>query len=285
MTRVPGAGLWAAVALIVAVNAVLLGGVAYNRSGTPESALRLTQRELAAPQGFAATRETSGLALRLRHRIADTPPPSSGPAIDRDHAPGVPGWLDEAKLAALGVDVHRLQGREPRRRGGTETSREVLLVLEFDGPAHAQALAQARRRADDEAALVAANPGKDEFAQRAAKAAEAAQREASESSRLFVVDAGLDQDQLRASHPDRQHYAIVRGVIQPLQMRNGKAGAHTVRLAVDEVSVPAEFRAELAAPIAADRERRAGPPRAKYDATVVWGRRLEPWITAARVGG
>ena len=38
-------------------------------------------------------------------------------------------------------------------------------------------------------------------------------REENESSRLFVIDAGLDSAALRTKYPDRARYAIVQGVI------------------------------------------------------------------------
>ena len=52
--------------LILLTNAVALLGVAYNRSGTPESRLTLSQRELQLPYG--AMTEDSGLTLQIRWR-------------------------------------------------------------------------------------------------------------------------------------------------------------------------------------------------------------------------
>ena len=58
--------LIAGIALIALTNAVALIGVWYNRSGEPESALRLTQRELAPPYWRGVDRESGGLELRPR---------------------------------------------------------------------------------------------------------------------------------------------------------------------------------------------------------------------------
>jgi len=52
------------IALMALTNAVALIGVAYNRSGEPESELRLTQRELAAPYWRGIDRESGGIELR-----------------------------------------------------------------------------------------------------------------------------------------------------------------------------------------------------------------------------
>ena len=61
--------LLAGIALILAVNAVALAGVAYNRSGEPDSVLRLTERELQASYGWHGSAENSGAALTLRWRV------------------------------------------------------------------------------------------------------------------------------------------------------------------------------------------------------------------------
>ena len=65
MSRWPKHSLIAGVGLIVVVNAIVLGGVAYNRSSEPESALRLSERELAAPMRGYGNKENSGIALAL----------------------------------------------------------------------------------------------------------------------------------------------------------------------------------------------------------------------------
>ena len=59
-------------ALITGVNAIALGGVAYNRSGEAESTLRLSERELRAPYKWSGSKENSGLALHLDWRTSPT---------------------------------------------------------------------------------------------------------------------------------------------------------------------------------------------------------------------
>lgn len=56
------------VALIVAVNAFVLAGVAWNRSGVPGSALTLTQRELSLPYAFGLDGERGGVEVALLWR-------------------------------------------------------------------------------------------------------------------------------------------------------------------------------------------------------------------------
>lgn len=275
--------LIAGVALIVLTNAVALGGVAWNRSA-PESSLRLTQRELWLPWSFEA--ENSGLALRLAWRApaADT---EEKPAHDMSYLMigGAPAWLNEAKLAELGFDVsHMEDAATGRARFDKQLPREVLLVLELDGPAYRQALERMRKFAAAEEALLAANPGKKEFEERAKQAREQLSREEGEASRLFAVDAGLDAAALRAKYPDRARYAIVRGQVRPQFAgydKNTRLWGYLENLSVERVNVPHPFR-QVLEPLL---RRGAGYPNRKaapYEVTVTFGRRFEPWMTAAR---
>ena len=61
--------LIAGAALIVLTNAIALVGVAYNRSGEPDSTLTLTRRELQMSYRWWRDRENSGIALRLLWRM------------------------------------------------------------------------------------------------------------------------------------------------------------------------------------------------------------------------
>ncbi|MBI2314380.1 MAG: DUF4824 family protein [Betaproteobacteria bacterium] len=283
--------LIAGAALIVLTNAVALGGVAWNRSA-PESSLRLTQRELWLPWGWGFEAENSGLALRLVWRA-----PAAGteekPAHDMSYLMigGAPAWLDEVKLAELGFDVSRSEdSTTDRARFEKQLPREVLLVLELDGPAYRQSLERTRKFAEAEKALLAANPGKKEFEERARRAREQFGREEGEASRLFAVDASLDAAALRAKYSDRSRYALVRGQVRPQFAGYGKStrlAGYVSRLSVESVNVPHEFRGVLEPVL----QRGAGSPSvspsmkaAPFEATVAFGRRFEPWMTAAARG-
>ena len=84
-------GLVAGLALIAATNAVVLAGVAWNRSGGPEATLALTQREVTLLAFHIG--EDTGLALYL--------------ALGGDPwwEAGAKTWLDRDKLAGLGFAV------------------------------------------------------------------------------------------------------------------------------------------------------------------------------------
>lgn len=183
--------LVAGVALIVATNAVVLAGVAYNRSGEPQAVLPLTERELSFPFAWGLEKENSGISLRLDWRM------------DGD-------WLNRAKLASLGFDVS-----EPALIRGRQPPRDALLVLELDGQAYRAALAEAEQRAK-------LKP--EEWNLRALRA------EQEKNSRLFVVDVGLDAAALRTKYPNRTQYAIVRGRVAPAHRSIKDAGPVTGRV-------------------------------------------------------
>lgn len=272
--------LLAGVGLILAANAVALGGAAFNRSGDPECTLRLTERELRVVGGPDLDRENSAMSLRLRWRTLGQ---RAGPADDfpdgRYAWGGAPKWLDAAKLAELGFGTAR-----KRVRGGREhdaiPAKEVFLVLELDGPAYQAALERARQ---DNQRAKAAQAGARDPEGESKRAAQRLRREESTSSRLFVIDAGLDAGALRARYPDRARHAIVRGQVRPYwDTRADATGAlvgHVVGPSVGEIHVPLEFQPSLAsAGERASQGEDAQQPRREI--TVAFGRRLEPWITA-----
>lgn len=242
--------LAAGLSLVLATNAAVLGGVIYNRGGEPDAVLQLTERELQVSQGWVAQSEDSGLALRMSWRVGNDTIGRHGPRIE---------WLNEGKLLELGFDVSRPPGRRNATwRYDWQVPREVLLVLEYDGQAYRKALAYA-----EELVAQATDKGR-HFAQMRLN------REQNELSRLFVIDAGLDQATLRMKYPDRSRYAIARGKISVLSSPGaaGEITGYISDLSVDSLNVPVELRDVFG------RGKR-------YVVTVIFGRRLEPWLAAA----
>jgi len=274
--------------LIVLVNSVALLGVAWNRHGSPDSVLTLSERELLTPLKFYfPTKENSGLTLELNWSIE---PPRRNRGLAGDAvAFGFPGagrwsaatWLDEAKLATLGFDVSRpLNAAESRDHYQRMHGRDVLLVLEMNGAAYTAALARARESAAQYEARAAAKPEDALLAQRADRVRDLARRLELES-RLFVVDAGLDRDALRNRYPDRSHYAIVRGSVRPRIEGEGAAAelyGSITALRCESINVPLQFRDSVPQSVNPFDSTRAPRP---FQVTVAFGRRLEPWVIAA----
>ncbi len=266
--------LIAGLALIVLTNAVVLAGVAYNRSGEPEATLRLTERELGVTNYDMWAGEKSGIGLNLQWRLPRRE------AIRSSYYYGLWGgeaaWLDEAKLRELGFEPPPA-GLPEERRGRREKERAVTLVLEYDGPAYQEVLARAREAAAKERA----GGGKPKGAYDSA--VEWLEREERRSSRLFVVDAGLDADALRTKYPDRGRYAIAEGRVRPVYRRNAANpmnSGHVTAVSVPSINVPLEYRSLFASlsETPYHLQQKGGP---RYEAVLAYGRRLEPRLTSA----
>jgi hypothetical protein len=258
--------LVAGIGLIALTNAVALLGVVYNRSGEPSAVLRLTRREVPMSWVSYDNRENSGISLRFVWR-----------PYGRE-----PDWFDKAKLQALGFDtsVSAFDTRSEERYD-KQLPREVLLVLEQDGPAHRRELELAKENSDREEAKSAASPGDKRLGENAKRARQALEKERNEDSRLFVVDAGLDPAALRAKYPDAASYAIVRGQARPGRYYSGRDKLYGVveGLSVSEINVPVALHGVVGRPARnGEVEPREQPP---FDAAVAFGKRLEPWITSA----
>jgi hypothetical protein len=269
--------LIAGLALIALTNAVALGGVAWNRSGEPDSVLKLTQRELSNPYIYGIDRESGALTLALSWRVL-TDDPNLAPHFLGNY--GSPEWLNEAKLAELGFDVSR-PARQDRRGRHHERllPREALIVLEFDGPTWPKAVERGRKYAEKQAAEAGGLPAKPGNFDRAKAAAEALKREETTNSRLFAVDAGLDASALRAKYPDRSRYAIVTGKVRAHRDGTGnKLKGYVAEIHNIRVNVPLELVPSIGSVPKSHRWAVATPNGPAFEATIAFGKRHEPWL-------
>lgn len=271
--------LIAGIALIALTNAVALVGVAYNRSGEPESELRLTQRELAPPywRGWRGTdSESGGIELRLQWRTLNKGNNEFYPGIG-----GQPEWLDRAKLTELGFDMSRPENTTAgQRHYERPMSKQVFVALEFDGPAYQEALKRAQRLADEPATQRAPTPGVNSPAERL-------KRERTSASRLFAVDAGLDPAELRNKYPDHDRYAIVRARVRVSYYsgsatRSAQLTGHLSDVINDRISVPPEFRPSFDS--LPRTSTRGEVTASRFEVTLAFGKRFEPWIVVASAG-
>ena len=263
--------------LIALTNAVALGGAWWNRSAPPDSTLTLSERELGLPWRALRNRENSGLALNLNWRVADREAGEfiSGYTVNG----GAPEWLDAARMQALGFTVGDTASDADRRRYTRQLPRAAIFVLELNGQAAQRALERARENVARHAAAAAANAGNKEFAGRAKHAQDLLTQEENTSSRLFVIDAGLDAHALRQQYPDRTRFMLLRGTVRPGIRDRGpsqpQATGYVARVGSGPIHVPHALRAPL------ESLRASGEPGGgdRFSATLFVGQRLEPWIT------
>jgi hypothetical protein len=267
-------------ALIMLTNAVALLGVYWNRSGGPESMLTLTERELQQPYGWGMTRENSGVSLRINWRV-----PSAERSRSYSYSGGSPVWLDQAKMASLGFDASPAGMQGDYRWSSRQLSKEVLLVMELDGPSYQHALQQAQQYAAEQDTKLAALPDDKAMQDNAKRAHEEARREEQENSRLFAVDAGLDLNNLRAQYHDRNRYAIVRAQVRPMSgNEQSKIAGYIAKISIDEINVPHEYHSAFDIRVRPAAMRLQTSGRRKFEARVAFGQRLEPWLLGISAG-
>jgi len=269
--------LIAGIALIALSNAVALIGVAYNRSGEPESELRLTQRELAPPYWRGIDMESGGLNLRLQWRALHKSNNEFYAGIG-----GQPEWLDRAKLESLGFDMSRLENTAAGQRHYERLmSKQVFVALEFDGPAYQESLQRAQRMVGEEVARQRPTPSG------VNSPVERLKREQTSATRLFAVDAALDPMELRNRYSDRNRCVIVRARVRVMYFRgsatrSAELAGHLSEVINDRISVPPEFGATFES---LPRASTWGEVTAsRFDVKLAFGKRFEPWIVAASAG-
>jgi hypothetical protein len=263
-------GWIAALLLVVAVNAVVLAGVAWNRAGQSESTLRLTERELPLVTPYADEPENTGMALRLKLN-------------DESYSPA---WLDAEKLRQLGFSVPDVvvQHDEYTKKS---LPRFAWAVLEFDGPAWQAFLAQEEAQIDR--SRLEADEG-NALTQTTQRLQEALARTRENGSRLVAVDVGQDAAALRARYADNTRYLITGAEVgvgvgrAPSPDDDDEAPMRVegyLRVLIDRLHVQPRHRALMQSIVGDDRaeDRQWGsawPPR--YEVVLTYGRGHEPWV-------
>ncbi|SFI24185.1 protein of unknown function [Collimonas sp. OK307] len=263
------------VALILLANLIALLGVMFNRSGLADSTLQLSQRELQIPYRRTQNNDNNGISLGLQWRLLGS--------VNQyqQYRGNDPGWLDKAKLASLGFNVSMpIDTERGRTAYQKQLSKPVFLVMEFDGPAYQQSIELAKQEDADDSKKKAEDDKKK-------NQPTALSQELNLNSRLFIVDASSDREMLRAKYPDTHHYSIVRGQIQPKVNYNKEKQplmtGYIKDVSAQSINVPFEFR-DVFEPTLRKSQKYGYAGNDKLpsiEATVAFGRRLEPWIVAA----
>ena len=285
----------ASAGLVVLTNAIVLIGIAYNRGGEPEAEITLTEREVPLSYEAFQSDENTELALRLHwqspaHRWQAL---MFEPRLE-------PDWFDQAKLEAVGYDCSLpLSDPSTEQYYDKMLPREAFVVLEYGGQAWTRWLEEWSR--DKVFMAEQVNKGK-RSKQDLERLNDAYDQLPKTGSRLLAVDVGSDPIQLRQRYPERKQFVIVRAQVRLYLAREGKTQSgerwpvhlrgEVTRLLVDDTHVPFELQAVL--DTLAGSERHHGrtssdpfvrPGEAKeprYEVTLRYGKRYEPWITAIR---
>lgn len=270
----------AAAALLLAVNGWVLAGVSRNRLGEPDATLTLSERELQIRRSTG--HENSGVGLLLE---VNSWQPGQPVESRYQWTP----WLPAKRLAEFGFDLalpasteaaHRLARREPARRGWA--------VVQLGGSRRERWEARLRVAiADLDRELANGVQGswkKEERRQ--------LERELRQGSRLFMIDAGPDPVDLRASYPDRASFLILPAEVYlgvPIAPASIGCDPQTCKLAgrvsllTEELQVPRHLQHFLppvppTPPIGTHED----PPPPRFMAVIKSGARREPWLESIR---
>jgi hypothetical protein len=232
--------------IVLLTQASALISVAQNRRDTRGGTIELTERELHLPR---ADSESTAIFLELEWDTLTAPE-------DRRRAPL---WLDAAKLSALGFDC-QLPMTHPQAAAYYKSiaARPVFVVLEYAGQAWKKAPPDRRRQ-----------------------------------TRLFAIDAGRKAHRLREQYPDRNRFIIVRALVGLIYQDRSVPDYKLLpqphlqgridRIMPNQVFVPLPYNKTLQGLRGRDdagQDQHENAPR--FAATISWGRRYEPWVTAIR---
>jgi hypothetical protein len=269
------------IALLVLTNAIVLGGVYYNRSGDAARRIMLTERELGLPYKYGINHENSGIALRLNYRVV----------TGREHkyyfsGTGSPVWFDREKLAELGYGVSSPLANEQGRQAYKKMrNREALLVLEYNGATYQTALASAQQNMLEKQQQLERDPHSEIYKNQLKSARQMLEREQTWNSRLFVIDVGSDEEALRKKYADSSRYIIATGkvgiAISAVKDRQWEVIGTIRSLSIKEITVPWKYRSLFESILDRPRVTRLLQQAPRYQVSIAYGKRLEPWLVGA----
>jgi len=260
--------------VILITNAIAWGAAYYNRSGTSEATMVLSERELRP----VIRDENSGVSLRL--------------LVNSEQ----PQWLDAGKLRELGFPEmpEKYSEEDWHYRFDAPRSRPVFLVLEYEGTAYEKRLKTLKDKLEKPSDNKEEKESSSSCIDRAQRQLEDAQNC---ESRLYAIDAGPNEEALRRRYPDTRRYLIVHGSVTPWydHSRDEKTYFLMGRIngvSISTINVPRQWNGLFTQTESSYRSPyrygysdacREGKERLRYQVTVNYGKRLEPWVDSCSI--
>ena len=273
--------------LLLLSNIFVLSGVAYNRSGEPVSKITLTERELSSPYSYSYRKEDSGVAFYLQWRVLSEKNNNTYYSYYSGAYTPVQ-WLDEKKLTQLGFDT----SFDPKQKGSYRfynnlPERQVYLVLEYDGESYQRALKMAQENLFEKETLLESMPKdiseqeKNRIKGNAKSARNILEQEQNSRSRLFVIDADVDDESLRKKYADQTRYLVVKGKVGVTLQSKNKTSVVRGRITEilnNRIHIPLPYRDQLVEFSKTKKYHQHQGKKPRFQGTFAWGKRYEPWI-------
>lgn len=232
------------VVLVTQVSA--LWSVSQNRREAPGGTIELSEHELNLPR---ASSESTAIFLQLEWDTLTAP----------EDPRRLPVWLDAAKLSQLGFNCH-IPVSHPRASAYYKSlgARPVFVVLEYAGEAWKNAPTDRRQK-----------------------------------TRLFAVDAGRDAHKLREQYADTNRHIVTRALVGLIFQERSVPDRKLLPeprlqgrinwIMPSRIFVPRPHSQVLQGLRGRDDDDKDPDDRApRFAATIAWGKRYEPWVTAIR---
>lgn len=264
---------------LVLTNVAVLSGIAYNRSDNPASGITLTERELTITEYYSDTNENSGTALMLNWKSLNDDSITGKYYYYRDR----PQWLNDEKLEAIGFDLDDIiknKIRKNKRKYNYDLlSSDVIFVVEYNDAAYRQDVATTEKklnRLEDKAIKF---PDDSELTKKLALQREKLVRMKLSETRLYIIDAGHDKQELEKKYTDRNKYLLMRGELK-ISWFDEKIVGSIRNLFIRRIHVPLPYSKQLSELTNGVMYHiYGGPPIApRYQVMLKLGKRLEPWI-------
>ena len=282
-------GLISTIVLIVLTNVVVLAGVAYNRSGEPDATVQLTERELHFQKSWDITdKEDTGVYLTLKWNM---PGYYKYNWTHREDA-----WLNQQKLAELGFDTYLpLEDKKASRYYSRQLPRQAYVVLEFNGDAYQNWLKEASKRIEEIKQEVIEEK-KEKKKKNLENDIRNIEKEMVNQSHLFAIGAGRDPQLLRKQYPDKSKYIITPAVFDismnyiprkktpPKSPKKPYLSGWVRAISIPQIHVTSDYRSFFISDIKTHtktylpRDKPLSDLEPRYQVTLNYGQRYEPWI-------